>query len=356
MKKPSTKSRRRNRIHAAKLNARRLVSKRKKKILLRSLHGRRPREVRVIGDERYDRPIACPADFSLETNFDEVVGVLHGIRSASRRQRNERTYIDFANIRRLSPTAALVLAAELDRWNHIRVGGRLRPVDLPSWDPNVRCQLRDMGFFELLATTPQSDLFGDDVDPDTRYVMFRTGNLADGEAIHQLREVDLEPVVGAVPRRRQLYGAVTEAMTNVVQHAYTGTVRQPNWWLSASYNAAAKRVTIMIYDQGQGIPKTLPARLDERLLATFGRDHARMIQAAHELSRSASAKPYRGQGLRRDVRGYLNGIRGGARYRVISLKGEYIYEVGPDGKTTQRLTTHQKSLYGTLIVWDVSTQ
>ena len=232
----------------------------------------------------------------------------------------------------------------------------MRPVDLPSWDPNVRCQLRDMGFFELLATTPQSDLFGDDVDPDTRYVMFRTGNLADGEAIHQLREVDLEPVVGAVPRRRQLYGAVTEAMTNVVQHAYTGTVRQPNWWLSASYNAAAKRVTIMIYDQGQGIPKTLPARLDERLLATFGRDHARMIQAAHELSRSASAKPYRGQGLRRDVRGYLNGIRGGARYRVISLKGEYIYEVGPDGKTTQRLTTHQKSLYGTLIVWDVSTQ
>ncbi|MCY4058403.1 MAG: hypothetical protein OXG44_10415 [Gammaproteobacteria bacterium] len=312
-----------------------------------------PFTARPLTHRRTGTYLECPAEFSLESNFDEVVALLHKIRQASGQQRNTRTTIDFTTIEQLSPTAALVLAAELDRWNHL-ITRKLRPVDIHQWNPMVRRQLRDMGFFDLLAV-PKRYLVEDDTNPDTRYVAFRTGNKADGHMIHQLRTEDLDPVVGTVPKGRRLYAAVTEAMTNVAQHAYQGHVQRPNWWLSASHNVSQRRVSVMIYDQGQGIPNTLPARLSERVMSVLRNDHARLIQAAHDLARTSSQKAHRGQGLARDVRGYLRDLDVPANYRVVSLRGEYSYTIdGGSSPGREDLITHEKALYGTLIAWELS--
>ena len=353
MKKPTRESRHWNRLHARNSNRRRLVSIAKLKARRRAESRERKKSI----EGRSYSTIECPKDFSLESNFDGVVRVLHEIRQRSQRQRNESIYIDFSKIRNLSPSAALVMAAEIDRWNHVpwRRGRRLQTVDDLTWDPRVRQQLADMGFFELLHTTWSGPEKRNAQHADTRYVKFRTGKKADGQVIDRLREEDLEPVVGAVPRKHYLYAAVTEAMTNVVHHAYPRGFRR-NWWLSASHNAASGQVTIMIFDQGLGIPETLPRKFSEQLGAILPRDHARLIRAAHDLSRSASGEAYRGHGLQRDVRGYLERINCQATYRVVSLRGEYVCQVSSSSIQSRDLKSHLRALNGTLIEWKLDLQ
>lgn len=361
MRKPSDRARVWNRIHARCSNRRRLVSKEKLRSVRRRQSTRSVRTGPGVPQRRSgpyrgyaDRPtIECPEVFCLEENFDGVVDVLHRIRSQSKRQRNERTYIDLRQIRHLSPSAALVLAAELHRWNILRPKNRLRTIDAEEWDAKIRRLLEDMGFFELLHVRLPSANEAECED-ETRYVRFRSDRKADGEAISRLRTEDLEPIVGAIPRRQDLYAAVTEAMTNVVQHAYPEGGKPANsarWWLSASRNAATAQVSIMIYDQGAGIPETLPRRFGERLRGLALSDHAQMIAAAHELMRTSTDEPHRGHGLERDIRGYLKVLDRPATYRVISLKGEYVYERKTDGQGKPTLKPHSKPLNGTLIEW-----
>ena len=353
-----------NRIHARSSDRRRLESKRKRKAKRRQLSskGGGGPAVRSPGPSSSDDwsprdlpTIECPEDFSLESNFDSVVNVIHRIRSQSGRGRRQGVYIDFRQIKQLSPTAALVLAAELDRWNHLGSRSRVRSVDVEEWDSTIRVLLQDMGFFDLLHV-PSDSVPVDGSDPDLRYVKFRTGSRAEGEAITRLRERDLEPIVGAMPQRERLFAAVTEAMTNVVQHAYKRTTKRPNWWLSASRNPATSEVSIIIYDQGAGIPTTLPRRYSEHLRRFRLRDHAQMIRAAHNLKRTATKEPHRGHGLELDIRGYLNVLECEASYRVVSLNGEYICMRTRDGVDSHELKSHAEPLPGTLIEWHLTLQ
>ena len=303
----------------------------------------------------------------MSTNFHGVIDVLRQIRVQGHRGRNERTYIDFRPIRVLSPTAALMLAAELDRWNaNARWrGGRLSTVDVEDWHPNVRRQLADMGFFNLLnAIYPRRLEQADGHEVDTRYVQFRSGTKVEGKIVEDLRLIDLDPYV-SVPNRRLLFAAVTEAMTNVVHHAYlnVGAVGAPRkWWLSASRNIPQQEIRILIYDQGLGIPRTLPRKFGERIRELLpdglSSDDARMIQAAHELSRSATGEWNRGHGLQRDIRRYASQIGSGATYRVTSGRGEYTFQAGvDDGQEGHHiLRTFRRSLEGTLIEWRLSLQ
>lgn len=349
MKKPTFKSRKWSRIHTHNLNRRRSV-----KFLKLKTHER----INKLGTHT---KVLCPKGFSLDYNFEGVINTLGKIRFYSQRQRNERIYIDLSEIKELSPPAALILAAEMDRWNRgilTRKRKFHRVVDLENWAPKVRLLLADMGFFQLLELKYRKDMAeGDKINTDVRYVKFRTGTDADGEVIRSLRVDDLEPIVGPMPRKTQFYAAVTEAMTNVVHHS-GDKIGEKRWWLSASYNARTREVRVMVYDQGVGIPETLPRKFQEqlrRLLPGAAReDHARMVQAAHELSRTGAGMDHRGHGLQRDIRGYFDHVSCEGHYRVTSLRGRYVYERRPDGQTSADLASLPVPLKGTLIEWKLS--
>ncbi len=349
MKKPSRKRRQWHDIHARKLNRRR--TKKKKKSRTRK-HPRpsRSNPPRVHGSLT---PIHCPEVLSLEDNFDGVVKLLDDIRMKSQRHRNERIHIDFKPIRTIKPSAALVLAAELDRLNQklaIRKS-KLVAVDVEEWDNTVRRLLREMGFFKLLRVESIPE---ERASTGIQYVEFRSGAIVDGKVIDDLRRFQLEPFV-SVPNKHLLYAAVTEAMTNVVHHAYGDqtTLDVPkHWWLSAAYDAQSREVTVMIYDQGSGIPATLPRKFKEFirdwLPENLTKDDAQMIQAAHNLSRTATSSPSRGHGLQRDIRRYIEELDCHGTYRVISTRGEYIVETGA---SSDKMISHNRPLNGTLIEW-----
>ena len=348
MRKPTRRSREWHRIHAYQLDKRKYKQRGKSKARQRT---RRNRYV-VPGRGAFDR-IPCPANLSLEDNFEDVNKLIDDIRERSRRNRNERTYIDFKQIHRVTPSGALVIAAELDRWKHLpwHQHRSMSALDLNQWDPNVRRLLKEMGFFELLGMSPPPS----EAPPSAeRYVKFRSGATVDGEVIDNLRKLDLAPYI-SVPNRNLLFSAVTEAMTNVKHHAYDDhdiSIGGPKyWWLSAAYDTQKKELIVMIYDQGQGIPGTLPKTRGEELRTLLpeylSADDARLIEAAHRLSRSKTDEWYRGSGLHRDIRRYIEEFEGRGTYSIISGRGEYTVAAGPDGRATRR--SFGRSLKGTFI-------
>ena len=351
MRKLTAKRREWHRIHTHQLYKR----KKRKRKKSRSTRRAPPTRDFVRSITGAVHRIPCPENLSLEDNFEEVAKLLHDIRERSRRNRNERTYIDFKRIRTLTPSGALVLAAELDRWNHFpgNHNRRMKAVDDDEWHPNVRRLLRQMGFFELLQIPLPTD---DDTTPGERFVKFRRGHVVDGELVHKFRELELAPHID-VPNTQLLFAAVTEAMTNVRHHAYAAHDPSPGvlkcWWLSAAYDTDKQEITVMIYDQGQGIPHTLPRKWSERLRALFPdgllADDARLIEAAHDLSRSQTDDWYRGRGFERDIRRYIQKFSGRGTYRVISGKGEYTFASGSGNRSTLR--SFGRSLKGTFIHW-----
>ena len=60
-----------------------------------------------------------------------------------------RAYSDFTSLRKVSPSASLVLAAEYDRVGRMS-GKPTTAVDLEEWHPGVVWTLQQVGFFELL--------------------------------------------------------------------------------------------------------------------------------------------------------------------------------------------------------------
>ena len=359
MKRNTAKSRKWNQIHAHNLTRRevRKLRRSQSKPQIRS-SSNRP-QPRSSGKHRNTTPLECPEIFVLDSNHDEVVKVVDKIRKLSTRQRNERVYIDFRKIKKLSPGAALVLVAELDCWNNDTLNSRRRltPVDLIEWDENIRRQLKDMGFFDLLQVDSNIVATLNFGSTSSRYVRFRTGLKVEGQVVDELRTVDLDPYV-SVPNRHLLFAAVTEAMTNVVHHAYSDKLEhssRKHWWLSASHNVDKKEMRILIYDRGIGIPESLPRQWKEQLRQilpdALTRDDSKMIKAAHDLSRSVTQLQVRGHGLDRDIRKYIEKIDCDATYRVVSGNGEYTYEVNSSKIVSENLRNFKHPLRGTLIEW-----
>ena len=354
MKRPTRKYKTWNKRHARHSHLRELHHKRYLKVKNRSKI-KFPSQRTVVNNLRYTT-IKCPPVMSLAENIEGVTKVLTKIRKHSSQQRNEHTYIDFKHIRKISPGAALVLAAELDRWNHLlhKKNRKLQAIDVDDWNDNVRIRLKDMGFFQLLQVKTNSKI--EEEDSGIKFMKFRTRAKVDGKAIEDLRTLDLEPFIeNSVPNKHRLYAAIAEAMTNVVHHAYIDKLGKsyPNWWLSASHDTSKRELRILLYDQGSGIPATLLKKLKKRLFGFIPRDasDSEMIRVAHDLTQTGTGESHRGHGLQRDVRKYVELVECHSAYRITSLRGEYTWKKGPDGKTTESTRNLNQPLLGTLIEW-----
>ena len=100
---------------------------------------------------RYAALLVPPADFSFRRNFDEVANFFQHLRQIIYERRNNRIGIDFRALRQISPGAALVLAAELHRWQ-LTIGKKLRTLFRDDWDPIMSQIFEDFGLFEFLET------------------------------------------------------------------------------------------------------------------------------------------------------------------------------------------------------------
>lgn len=271
--------------------------------------------------------------------------------------KNKRIYVDLVPVKELSVPVAIVLSAEFHRWSLIRKT-RLRPRNSHLWSPEVRSLLDDLGVFDLLQI---GAVRGRDTWTDTvTLTQLESGESFDGEKINEL-QVHFAQSLAGFTSRPQVFEGLMEAAENAIAHAYPSEYEPDHpfaghrWWGASCLDMAAGRLRFFIFDQGAGIPFTLPkGPLWERILSAVSAgtgglisDDAHMLKAAFEVGRTSTGLEHRGLGLKRMadvVRGSETGY-----LRIISGRAEITHHHN-DRIVTNGLPSH---IGGTLIEWSL---
>lgn len=317
----------------------------------------------------YDcRPGFCtlkpPANFDFAANYEEVLAFIMDMRALFHRRqilspdgkRRLKVFAEFAQIQSIEPTAGLILAAEVDRW---RIASGLRPKAYDQeWQPAVQHFFSQAGLFELLGIQPQSVSASKGTQSKIETLRFVRGSSVLGEPGSTLRD-RLEALCGtSIGPRKTVYDAIAEAIANT-RHAYpSGTSIWPaklagRWWASGSWLPEQNTVSVQLYDQGVGIPATLPK--SEHWSDVFRvagllhpeRTDDRLLEAALEVGRTSTGQQGRGNGLAEMAR-WIDRKESGF-LRITSGRGSVTYR--PDGKTNGE--QRAAAFPGTVIEWEV---
>lgn len=370
MKKLTEKARRHLRRKARQGTLANQRKARSARLVEATLHGVN-RSVAVWGDGR-----TPPEHLCIDVNRNEVLEFLaetrerlDGAISTSRlpgaRRRRRRGmitgYWDFTKIKSITPTVALMVAAEYDRASAL-VGYRFPAINVRNWRPTVAQVMEEVGFFDLLqigrrriARKPTSNR-----GAVLRVLKMRSSQLAEpekaGELINELEALAADLTQDSEVDFDRLYGALFEGITNTRHHAYPLDYKFEHtgqWWATGSVDKRSRTVSAVIYDQGITIPASLPRSWMAGALSTwFGADWAAQdglsIAAAMKVSRSSTGEPNRGLGLA-EMEAFMETCSSG-RLRILSRHGEYVADAGEESRNV----THKQAVNGTLIQWDVT--
>lgn len=258
------------------------------------------------------------------------------------------TTLDFSSTEKMSAEGALLFLAELRRllWH---VKGAVEVSCILPHNNKVAQVLKQIGVLDLLGVSSKIVPVDDDV------INWRAahGRRVLGEKyddILQHYDGDIADVL-----QDKLYTGITEAMTNVINHAYDLArddgldVNSEKEWSMFSQQMGGF-LTIVFCDLGAGIPRTLPAKREGlwRKIVKLGRTgDADVIKFAVEDSVSRTRKEYRGKGLGQIVR-VVSGLPR-ASMQIFSNRG--VYGV-TEGNEPQHVS-YGDSILGTLIYWRI---
>lgn len=298
----------------------------------------------------------APANFSVAANRDEVLGFLYAYRAAMfiappLGRKHRLITIDLRNVNLMTLDAALVVTAEFHRAILGKDGPRGLTIDDAAWPPHIRGLLEMLGFYDLVEAEGRTAP-SEPVELKLKFVQFVHEQVANGEFAEGLIE-KLRAVGGETPDREAVYAALVEAILNVTHHAYPEPdpvviKRQRKWWAAGAYDENRQVLEFVVYDQGVGIPATLPRRRffeSILLMSAPERTDADLIEGGIEFGRSRTEQPERGNGLW-TICSLVKDLEG-SYVRIHSGRGEVTYDHA--GKTRKKV--YSNSFCGTLIQW-----
>lgn len=324
-------------------------------------------ELNITIDKKRNISVNLPERMDFNDEYESTALYMAAIRRLSilkARSRHDYHFggVSFDNLKSISTSAALVLTAELSKWDDkLREG--LVP-DVCNWDPVILKKFIDLGFFNLFKNSPdklcQSKTTS---EPDVRLVKYIKGRCGDGAKVKVLKK-EISDIVGEeVCKWTFLHSGLTEAITNVTHHAYPSRYafsdNSKNWYLSGSYSRDSKELKIVFYDQGIGIPKSLPAsQVWERILSLLSvlpiadrkKDEV-LLKAAVQASRTSTGDSDRGRGLQ-DLLVFIR-KRGSGYLSILSSRGLYKFMVN-NGNESAKTEHFNNKIQGTLIIWSVT--
>ncbi|MCR5875156.1 hypothetical protein LRS10_13740 [Phenylobacterium sp. J426] len=303
-------------------------------------------------------PIVVPRTLSLRENYGETVKLVHAIRTYAL-DGFKPLDLYFDGVQTVEPAALMVLTAEIQRCRNLRkIGGKPLVHGTYPKSPTVHETLRRMGFFKLLQideNVPEGA--GDPPESDVLVVPFLTDAEVKTERTAEFLDILTRIISGVVEMddraERYLYGAIIEAMKNAGEHAYKLKPQHQamgrRWWLSGALDLARKEVSILLFDQGVGIPATLEPDLKTyaESLASDLRIHpsdSLMIEVATRSGQTSTGQAGRGQGFA-SMRKFVDACDDGDLL-VYSNFGLYSYSRAGSSRSDEGT-----SLGGTLIQW-----
>ena len=263
--------------------------------------------------------------------------------------------MDLAKVEFISVPAAIVLAAEFHRWQIFK-SLKLKAKDASKWAPSVSSLLNDLGVFDLLGVRAP---LGNEISAENiTLTPLQSGLKLDGAKLNRL-QTRFRGMIEDFTNNAAVYEGLSEAVENAISHAYPDGFepRHPfaghRWWGAGCIEISTMRLRFFVFDQGAGIPHTLPtADIFEGVAAWLAsqfpgivHNDTMMLRAALEVGRTRTHESHRGLGMRR-MADVVSGTSN-AYLRIISRRGEIVY----DGSGTIESRTHSDSLGGTLIEW-----
>jgi hypothetical protein len=273
--------------------------------------------------------------------------------------------VDFDNLKKISTSAALVLTAELSKWDDA-IRNKLRPI-IDNWDSNIFQQFYEIGFFDLFNNNQSLSSLEinskSNSKSELRVVKYIKGRCGD-KAKTRILKNEIRTIVGeSIGKWTILDSGLSEAITNVSHHAYpkgsSFSEDDKNWYLTGAYSEVTHELKVVFYDQGIGIPKSLPSsELWERVLNWFSKysiadrkRHEVLLRAAVEIDRTSTDESDRGKGLP-DLLEFVK-QRGDGYLSILSSKGMFKYAMS-NGKVSVKTENFSQPIYGTLIIWSIT--
>ncbi|MFT5067529.1 MAG: hypothetical protein ACI9TA_003158, partial [Reinekea sp.] len=99
-------------------------------------------------------------------------------------QKARNLKVNLSKINDISIPAAVVLAAELDRWRRVD-GVSLRPLKMDNWSSRMKKAMVDLGIFELLEVKA-NPIVDAGLDPSLTLVKLKSDTRADGSDVKEL--------------------------------------------------------------------------------------------------------------------------------------------------------------------------
>jgi hypothetical protein len=256
--------------------------------------------------------------------------------------------LDFSNVEKFYADGVLLFWAELNRSIQKRTCGIQGITCIAPTNHKIAQVLKQIGFYDLIGS-PQTVT---PIDEDVINWRVAHGSKADGSKY--------EEVLGnfdgniAAPLQEHLYTGITEAMTNVANHAYflprsgeQTLSKSKDWWMFSQYRQGT--LTVSFVDLGSGIPVTLPSKNPSlwKKIKTFVKHGRRRDGAAIEFaigdSISRTRLAHRGKGL-----GQIVSVIQSANNGAISIFSNY-------GRYARGQSyNYQDSIKGTMICWNMS--
>lgn len=297
--------------------------------------------------------LPAPPDIDLSQHRDETCEFIKSVRSFVRN--GVRLRMGFDQCKSIKLSALVLLLAQIHKLR-LEFGMDHITGTYPE-NPRIERLLDQSGFYKLLhvksrkSTANHSRL--------TRFIRFKTDQKPNSAEIPNLRDELLgEDLEMPAAIARKVFRALSEAMTNVNHHAYkTKTFENIHlggrWWMVATLSERTKLFTLVFYDAGVGIPKTLPRKYPIEmirgvlsLLPGVDPDDGQMIRAAMQLGRSSTNASNRGKGLM-DLAKLIDAAGSGLMH-IYSRHGAYTYSPAKESHSN-----HTGFVEGTLIEWQL---
>lgn len=334
-----------------------------------------PRPVSTVGTlnlgnrTKLGHILTAPSKLSLTDGRDAFLGLIYDFQmrtyGMTRQERGNINawMIDLSSVEEITLDAALVLTAEYHR-QLIQTGYKPRIEDA-KWNPKVRGLLHQLGFYSLVSAASSSNPDEPDLDEDLSFVPFKVGSKVAPVVARELHTA-LTQAAGQEPEKAYVIASLVETTKNVRHHAYEGANRPDRppavglWWAAGSYEPRTRMLQFAVYDQGVGIPETLPRRPFYQSVLRFcppERTDADLIAGALRLGRTryrskrglstAVDESARGSGLWSLCEFIPRG--GGSSVEITSGHGKVRYA---GGRAVEK--THFKNPFcGTLILWNL---
>lgn len=306
------------------------------------------RNFRITKPIRGKKIINFPKRMNFGDDKQNTINLINSIHQEAVYGLHSVVFLNHRELESISPDAALVLIAELDRSMKYCGSRRIRG-NYPAKE-EVAALLTEIGFYKFLNIAAPK---GANNKSRRTFVKIRAGNASDGRIADNLisnfeKTIIIDPIA-----RKRLYESLIECMDNVHAHAYRKHSNSDDllgeWWMAGFCDPITYQVAFVFWDQGVGIPTTLKERLSIKIKGYTKWSETNIIKKAVNEGVSRRNSDRHGNGLP-SLKGFIDELAPDGILRVISNYGDYLYCKNHKSRGNDMKTP----LNGSLIVWTVN--